>query len=158
MKGRHNAAATLTALGLVTLFAAPTGHAMPIDFEPVVGTIQGTQTLGFEFEVVDAGTYTAILTDFGSPAPFDLLGLALANDFGFLIDEVIGTGTLELTFSVDPGRYVALVGGIADADVNIGTIGLEISDVPIPAAGYLLGTALVGPLLMKRRRGRAAAA
>ncbi|MEL7447871.1 MAG: hypothetical protein AAFN78_01600 [Pseudomonadota bacterium] len=152
---------TITA-GLVALLLSTNSFAMGLDFEPVVGTISGTDTVVFQFDVTEAGTYTAILTDMESPAPFTLLGLGIASEAtGLLFEETIGTGQLTLDFTVDPGRYLALVGGIADADVTIGTFGLEIRPnfVPIPGAAVLLSSGLLmaGGLARTRRRGASTA-
>ena len=157
MSGKTRRTGLFAAAGIAAVFLTPVTLAGTIDFEPVVGTIQGSNTVVFEFDVVGTGTgvYRAILTDFENPAPFQLLGLGIVDEStGIILMEEIGTGTLQLDFTVDPGRYLALVGGLADADVNIGTFGLEISNVPIPAAGYLLGTALLAPGLLMRRRKR----
>ena len=124
-----------------------------VDFEPVVGTITGTDSTVFPFEVTGPGParFSAILTDLESPAPFQLLGL------GLFFEDVPGTpfalinepGSID--GRIDPGRYLALVGGIADADTNIGTFGLEISAIPIPAAGWLFVSAIIGLGFLGRR-------
>lgn len=140
-------------VGVGALLLSANSFAMGIDFEPVVGTIQGTQTVVFQFDVTQSGTYLMTLTDLASPAPFDLLGLGLADEStGVLLADVVGTDQLTLDFTVDPGRYLALVGGVTDASTNIGTFGLEISNVPVPGAAILLSSGLVlaGGLMRSR--------
>ncbi len=140
-------AGTLAALCLLS-----TAHANSIDFEPVVGTIQGSETLVFEFDVTETGVFRAILTDLESPAPFQLLGLGIATLDGLVLVQDFGASSIDLQFSVDPGQYLALVGGVADSEVNIGTFGLEISDVPIPGVGLLMVSALSTFGFLIRRR------
>ena len=129
--------ATQTATRLVGALAAlcllSTAHAGTVDFTPVVGTIEGSNTVVFEFDIVGSGTsvYRAILTDLESPAAFQIFG--------------VGIATLD-------GIVLALVGGVADADVNIGTFGLEISNVPVPGVGLLMMSALTTLGFFMRRR------
>ena len=144
----------LAACGIAALVLCMPARAGTIDFEPVVGTIQGpSNTVVFTFDILGTGTSTfeAILTDLGSPAPFQLMGLGIADEStGIILFEDVGTGQLALTFDVNPGRYLALVGGLTDESTNIGTFGLEISNVPVPGAGLFLVSALLGSGLLMR--------
>ena len=91
-------------------------------FEPQVGQITGTDVAVFPFEVTAPFiSFEATLTDLQSPAPFQYLGLGITtedNPNTFLnFAEAFGPlGAINLNFDVNPGRYLALVGGIADAD------------------------------------------
>ncbi len=143
---------TRAAGALAALFLFTSAHANTIDFEPVVGTIEGSQTFVFEFDIVATGLYRALLTDLESPAPFQVLGLGIATVDGEILVQDFRDGQIELDFTVDPGRYLALVGGLADADTNIGTFGLEISNVPVPGVGLLMMSALTTLGFFMRRR------
>lgn len=139
---------------VLAVMCATASHAATIDFEPIIGTIEGTQTLGFEFEVAEASTFIATLSDLATPAPFTALGLAILNEQSDVLGIIEGTGILNIEFTVDPGTYIALVGGVTDPDVNIGTFGLDVMDMPIPGAVYLFGTALFSMLGLSSRRQR----
>ncbi len=144
----------VTGAVLGVLLLSANSFAMGVDFEPVVGTISGTDTIVIPFEVTEAGSYEWTLTDLASPAPFSLLGLAFAAESsGVVFADVVGIDRLQLAITVDAGQYLAIVGGIAGGDLNIGTFGLEISNVPLPGAALLLtsGIMLAGGLMRSRQ-------
>lgn len=61
-------------------------------------------------------------------------------------------GIASLTFdSIMHGDYLIFVGG-ADGSLSGGTIDLAVSQVPVPGAVYLFGTAIFGLLASSRRR------
>lgn len=152
MSGIAKRPLALLTCGVASMLLSITVNAGTVDFDPIVGTMQGPQTFVFEFDVLDGGIFQATLTDLESPAPFALLGLGIADEFGTLLDEVSGSGPLALNFTVDPGRYLALVGGVPDGDLNIGTFGLEISNVPLPPVGFLFMSALTSLVFTMRNR------
>lgn len=144
-------AATLGTLSLLVL--STRAHAMVIDFDPVVGTITGTDFVVTPFELTTNTDVRVTLTDLESPVAFTQLAFGWFTEsdgepvLGAFLD---GPGILD--FNLDPGNYLAVVGGIAGGDLNIGTFGLEISNVPLPPAIWLMFTSLAGLGILGRRR------
>ena len=103
--------ATRLAGPLAALCLFSTAHAGTIDFEPVVGTIQGSNTVVFEFDILGTGSglYRAILTDFESPAPFQIFGVGIATLDGTVLVQDFGESMLQVDFTVDPARHPAPV-------------------------------------------------
>lgn len=135
---RVNIAAKLS-LTLALLFSLASVAAMTIDFEPIVGTITGTDFVVTPVTIDGLTLTRATLIDFEDPASFQQLAFGWFNESDgtpIIGGNLDAAGVLDLT--LDPGNYLAVVGGIAGGDLNIGTFGLEISDLPVPAAGWLL--------------------
>ena len=103
------------------------------------------------FEVASAGTYRAELVDFEYPAPFDILALGITQDampLGF------GFDTGSFTFHVaTPGTLLAHLAAIPLTG-KMGTYALQIMAVPIPPAGILLFSGLIGLVVVGRRDSR----
>lgn len=97
---------------------------------------------------LDAGTYTMELTvfTFGSAGPF-LFGIANSSEaFQVAVDTF---GQASTVFTTVGGTFDFLVGGVA----GLGSIyNASITVVPLPAAVWLLGSAMVGLVVISRRK------
>ena len=116
------------------------------------GWIQETIGLTFDFEADTAPyTYRATLSDL-SQAPwfgFDFLYLSLTTSTE-TVDSTIGPGSF--TFEAIPGEtYFANIFGTGGGDLGAGLFGLEVATVPIPPSVLLLGSSLLGLVLIRRR-------
>ena len=116
------------------------------------GWIQETTGLTFDF-VADTApfTYTATLSDL-SETPifgFDFLYLSITTSTG-IVDSIVGPGTFS--FLATPGEtYFANVFGTGGGTVGAGLFGLEVTAVPIPPSLILLGSSILGLVLLRRR-------
>jgi hypothetical protein len=109
-----------------------------------------TQTvLNDTFTVIDAGTYRAILTDFEFPEPMSQSGMAVTT-----ATELLGSLNApgSFTFDATPGDYFVSFFGEAGASTSYGMYGIEISQVPLPAAVWLFGSGLLGMIGIARRK------
>jgi hypothetical protein len=116
------------------------------------GWILDTDALTYNF-VADTAPYTyrATLADL-SEAPyfgFDFLYLSITTATD-TVDSIVGPGSF--TFPAVPGEtYFANVFGDAGGDMQAGLFGLEIKAVPIPPSLILLGSSVLGLVLIRRR-------
>ena len=138
---------------LAVLFLAVTHGAQAATITPFSKTAfaVGTEILNEGFTVPVAGTYTATILDFVTPGAFDTLLFALttASPITF-IDFVDGAGSMGMfTFLGEPGvDYVANIAAIT-GEAGIGLFGAEVSLMtPIPQAAVLLGSGLLGLLIL----------
>jgi len=130
------------------LFTAGNSWANTVVYEEV--ELFDTQTvLNDTFTVIDAGTYIAILTDFEFPEPMDQSGMAVTT-----ATELLGSLNApgSFTFDATPGEYFVSFFGEAGASTSYGMYGIEISQVPVPAAVWLFGSGLIGFVGVARRR------
>ena len=102
------------------------------------------------FEIIDAGTYTATLTDFGFPMPMVVTGMDVITMTDTL-GRLLAPGSF--TFNATPGTYSVGFFGAANASapLQLGQYGIEIAQIPIPAAVWLFGSGLLGLSLVSRR-------
>ena len=116
------------------------------------GWILETTGLNFDFDA-DTGpfTYSVTLSDL-STAPFfgfEFLFLSITVG-GNVVDSIVGPDTF--TFEAIPGEtYFANIFGIPGGDLEAGLFGLEVKAVPIPPGLVLLGTSVLGLVLLRRR-------
>ena len=102
------------------------------------------------FEISEAGSYKATLTDFEFPAPMIATGISVTTATD-LLGSLLAPGSFN--FDATPGKYFVSFIGFADTDVpQLGQYGIEISQVPIPAAIWLFGSGLLGLVGIARRK------
>ena len=106
------------------------------------------------FEIFEAGSYMATLTDFEFPLPMIATGMSVTT-----ATESLGSLLVPgaFTFDAAPGNYFVSFFGFATLSVpQLGQYGIEISQVsspvPVPAAVWLFGSGLIGLVGMTRRR------
>ena len=130
------------------LFTAGNSWANTVVYEEV--ELFDTQTvLNDTFTVIDAGTYIATLTDFEFPEPMDQSGMAVTT-----ATELLGSLNApgSFTFDATPGEYFVSFFGEAGASTSYVMYGIEISQVPLPAAVWLFGSGLLGLIGIARRK------
>ena len=130
------------------LIAAGNSWANTVVYEEV--ELFDTQTvLNDTFTVIDASPYMAILTDFEFPEPMAQSGMAVTT-----ATELLGSLNAPGSFNFDatPGDYFVSFFGEAGASTSYGMYGIEISQVPLPAAVWLLGSGLIALVGVGRRR------
>ena len=69
-----------------------------------------------------------------------------------LLGSILAPGSF--TFDATPGEYFVSFFGFADASTSsqLGQYGIEISQVPVPAAAWLFGSGLVALIGLSRRK------
>lgn len=110
------------------------------------------------FTIGNAGAYQIKLMDFSFPESFKSLGVLIARDSSDGYQEVIRLDTQgEKVFDADAGTYYAALFGQTGDMLGIGLYGIKISQldlpapVPLPAALWLLGSALASLFVLKRK-------
>jgi hypothetical protein len=90
-----------------------------------------------------------ILTDFEFPEPMAQSGMAVTT-----ATELLGSLNApgSFTFDATPGDYFVSFFGEAGASTSYGMYGIEISQVPLPAAVWLFGSGLIGLIGISRRK------
>ena len=133
----------------VLLFTAGTSWANTVVYEKV--ELFQTETFFTDtFEILDAGSYMATLTDFEFPAPMMATGMSVTTATDML-GNLLAPGSF--TFDAMPGSYFVSFFGFADTSApQLGQYGIEISQVPVPAAVWLLGSGLIGLVGVARRK------
>ena len=102
-----------------------------------------------KFEISSAGSYMATLTDFEFPVPMTATGLSVTTATD-LLGSLKAPGFFK--FEATPGDYFVSFYGFADTSApQLGQYGIEISQVPVPAAVWLFGSGLIGLAGMTRR-------
>ena len=106
-----------------------------------------------EFYVLSTETLTfrATLTDFEFPAPMIDTGMSVTTATD-LLGKLDAPGSF--TFDFVPGEsYFVSFYGFADVSVpQLGQYGIEISQVPVPAAAWLFCSGLIGLIGITRRK------
>ena len=101
------------------------------------------------FEISEAGSYKATLTDFEFPMPMVATGMSVTTATD-LLGSLLAPGSFN--FDATPGKYFVSFFGFADTSApQLGNYGIEISQIPIPAAVWLFGSGLLGLCLISRR-------
>ena len=133
----------------VLLFTASTSWASTVVYEKV--ELFQTETLFTDmFEISEAGSYKATLTDFEFPMPMVATGMSVTTATD-LLGSLLAPGSFN--FDATPGNYFVSFFGFADVSApQLGQYGIEISQVPVPAAVWLFGSGLIGFVGMARRQ------
>jgi hypothetical protein len=113
-------------------------------------SIMGASWVTYSFTTDQTSSdYEVTLTDFGFPAAFEFLGVAITTS------NVLAAMLLEpdtKTFSLDPETtYLASVFGIAAEPLGTGLFNINVTAIPIPPSLILLGTSVFGLILLRRR-------
>jgi hypothetical protein len=108
-----------------------------------------------EFEISEAGSYMASLTNFDFPASMIDTGMSVVTATQLLGSIMLDSTTPaagSFTFDATPGIYSVAFYGTADPSTasQLGLYGMEISQIPIPAAVWLFGSGLLGLALVSR--------
>ena len=106
------------------------------------------------FEISDAGSYMATLTDFNFPAPMVGTGMSVTTATDML-GSLMAPGSFN--FNATPGKYFVSFFGNADTHKcsRLGQYGIEISQVPVPATALLFVSGLLGLIGIARRKNAA---
>ena len=136
------------------------GLASAAQASTVVPFSQTSFVIGFEtfnqgFTVPEAGDYRATIVDFATPWVFDTLLFAITTtgplSFIDIVDGAGGAGSF--TFTGDPGvNYVANIVANTGHWGGIGLFGAQVNLIPIPQTLLLLGSGIIGLVLVRRRR------
>jgi hypothetical protein len=147
---------TLAVVLLCSLvFAA---HASTVTPFATTDFVIGALTINEPFTVPQAGTYRATIADFGPETPlasFDTLLFVITTTGPIsFIDAVDGAGGKGMfDFTGAPGvQYWANIVAQLGSPGAVGLFGAEVSLVPIPPTLLLLGSGLLGLVVMRRRR------
>ena len=101
------------------------------------------------FEITEAGSYKASLTDFEFPMPMVATGMSVTTATD-LLGSLLAPGSFN--FDATPGKYFVSFYGFADMSApQLGQYGIDISQVPVPASVWLLGSGLLGFIGISRR-------
>jgi hypothetical protein len=144
----------------VVLVCSPAlaAHASTVTPFATTNFVIGSETLNQPFMVTEAGTYKATIADFGNSTPFDtfdtlLFAVTTTGPISF-VDIADGAGTMDMfTFTGTPGvQYWANIVALLGSPTAVGLFGAEVSLIPIPPSLLLLGSGLLGLVVMRRRR------
>ncbi len=141
-------------LTLTLVFLAPSAQAAIVALEEVQ-FISGTEGVVFEFDITVVGEYTATLTDFAFPSAFDTLMLQITTATDSL-GTLVAPGSFSFVAASD--TYFASIFGIAGGNFDTGSFGVEVASdmvpIPLPPAIWLLGTAVIALISVRRLEGR----
>jgi hypothetical protein len=107
------------------------------------------------FEILEAGSYLATLTDFEFPMSMIETGMDVTTATSTL-GMLMGPGSF--IFNAMPGNYYVSFYGFADVfsdklpDTQLGQYGIEISQIPVPPAAWLFCSGLLGMIAISRRK------
>lgn len=102
------------------------------------------------FNISEAGSYKATLTDFEFPMPMVATGMSVTTATD-LLGSLLAPGSFN--FDAMPGKYFVSFFGFADtAAPQLGQYGIEIRQVSVPAAVWLFGSGLLGMIGIARRK------
>jgi hypothetical protein len=100
-------------------------------------------------EISEAGSYNVTLTDFEFPIPMLATGMSVTTATD-LLGRLEAPGSFN--FDATPGKYFVSFFGFANTSApQLGNYGIEISQIPVPAAVWLFGSGLLGLCLISRR-------
>jgi hypothetical protein len=112
--------------------------------------MRGIETRMFPFEIVEAGDFTASLTDYKFLAPFEVLALAILKGDEIIGEPLLGPGMFK--FQADPGIFNANVFGVAGGESDLSLFRVKVSTVPIPTPLLLFASGLIALIALRRRR------
>ena len=108
------------------------------------------------FEITEAGSYLATLTDFEFTSAMEETGMNITTA-SEMLGSLLAPGSF--TFEATPGDYFLSFFGFADVSSStmLGQYGIEVRmtempEIPIPAAVWLFGSGLLGLIGIARRR------
>ncbi len=111
------------------------------------------------FTISSAGKYQVELVDFTFPESFKQLELKIIGGSSASLREVAWLDSPgAVVFDATPGIYYAALFGETNGVLGLGLYGIQVSQLvtPLPAAGWLLGTALLSLVAFMRRPARMA--
>lgn len=138
--------------------------------ETITGSLATPESFNIfdDFEVESGTTYLATITDIGTVAAptvdnFDGLSMVILNNFYSQIGSSLalaptsGSGKTSLSFSftvIEDSNFFVSLGGITDSlSTYVATIvSTEASPVPVPAAVWFFGSALLTLIGFKQRK------
>ncbi len=136
----------------------PTPYAFTLDGSgyETVNFFMGTTYESRKFNVLEAGTYQLSIADLVFPNPLAELGVAITTAQNKL-SEIFGSGStlLELSAGTHYLNYFAQAQDYNDLGLFGMTLRLHgsgVSQVPVPAAAWLLGTGLIALAGFTRKR------
>jgi len=95
--------------------------------------------------------YIATLTDFEFPVPMMNTGMSVTTATD-LLGSLLAPGSFQFN-ATTPGNYFVSFFGFADVSApQLGQYGIQISQVPVPAAVWLFGSGLIGLIGISRRK------
>ncbi|MDZ7754621.1 MAG: hypothetical protein U5S82_23955 [Gammaproteobacteria bacterium] len=134
------------------LLGFSSAQAATVEFETVSFLSSESNIFNDTFTVSADGVYTATLTDFEFPTEFNLLIMSVASATESKV-QLFAPG--QSNFSAEAGTtyFINVAGDPGNfGSLNLGQFGAEIAAVPVPAAVWLLGSALVGLVSVSRAR------
>ena len=156
------AAGLVTVSALLGLAAGPAARADQI-LVAQTSMITGTVSTVDSFTAPGNGTVTIQLANIPWPAALSSLSFFASSATQVLasgtVPDPVGpqSGTLLQTFQVTPGTYFAhITGTAAPSSMDLGLYSMQVSfapAVPLPAAGWMLGGALLMLAGLGRRLG-----
>jgi len=100
----------------------------PYTYQATLADLSVAPWFGFDFLFLQVSTSTKIAGSIGSPGSF--------------------------TFIAEPGKtyFASVFGNAINTGANTGYFGVEIKTIPIPATLMLLGSSLVGMMVIRRKQ------
>jgi hypothetical protein len=121
-----------------------------------VNFFMGTTYESRKFNVLEAGTYQLSIADFVFPNPLAGIGVAITTAQNKL-SEILGSG--DTLVDLSPGTHYLSYFAQAQSYHDLGLFGMTlrmhgsgVSEVPVPAAAWLLGTGLIALAGVTRKR------
>jgi len=143
---------------LIGLFFSVSAQAAVLQVSDTL-TGPGLQTKTYAFNISSIGTYQASLTDYGAPAPFTYLFLAVSDTGagGATLGSISTAGSFNFT-ATRTGSYTAgffgAPGQIGNLPFNGSMYGITVAAVPEPEvwAMMLIGVGLIGYQLRRKSK------
>jgi len=153
-----------SAFALLSTAGAANAATVPAPIYNQNHTIFGTNAVNVGVGTPTAGNFRFTVTDVGSPGtpfpPFNDLGFTVSGPTGSSSAGLLGyrttPGSLVLSLAAAQTYFVNVIGmASGSAFLHSGTFNLEVVQViPIPAAAVLFSSALMGLVVVARRRNK----